>query len=274
VLTEFGELDLAREHLDLARQAAPLNLAILTNSGHWSLDAGRYAEAIDHYQQVLHQSPQIRQCRIGLAAALVGIGRYEEAVEHCVSMLKEEPACAEAHVNLASALHALHRDAEAITHARTAVKFDPDSANAQAALAMLLSQISLADARYHMAIARRLKPTSPTINLGMGNLLAPKDPRAAIPYFEAAVAAKPDFAEAHFNLANAWVALGNPASAVPHLEAVTRLKPDWEAARKNLQILKGQLEPPPAPSVTEGAANRRRLTGIWTAPILNAEFFV
>src|SRR5262245_28563050 len=106
-----------------------------------------------------------------------------------------------------------------------------------------------------MEISRNLKPTSPTINLGMGNLLASQDPKAAIPYFNAALAAKPDFAEAHFNLANAWVALGNPASAIPHLEAATKLRPDWEAAQKNLQILKSRLEPSPAPPSGAGARN-------------------
>src|SRR5262245_42386471 len=106
-----------------------------------------------------------------------------------------------------------------------------------------------------MEISRNLKPTSPTINLGMGNLLASRDPKAAIPYFEAALAARPDFAEAHFNLANAWVALGNLATAIPHLEAATKLKPDWEAAQKNLQILKRQLGPTASPSAGEDGGN-------------------
>lgn len=56
----------------------------------------------------------------------------------------------------------------------------------------------------------------------------------AIAHYEAALAAKPDFAMAHYNLAVALTLLGKKDEALPHLEAAVRHQPDYVEALVNL----------------------------------------
>jgi tetratricopeptide (TPR) repeat protein len=242
VLIQIGDYKSARQYLSIALQINPNGPTALTNLGHLLLDTGHYEEAIEYYQRVLQLEPDEYRCRTSLAAALIGSGRLDEAIDQCQLVLAIQPNSAEAHVNLATALAALGNKNEALQHAQAAVRFQPDHADARATLANLLAPIDPPAAHGHMDEALRLSPRSAMINLGMGNLLAPEDPAAAIPYFQVAIEVRPDFAEAHFNLANAWVALGQPQNAIGHLKEATRIKPDWEAAQKNLQILRRSLK--------------------------------
>ena len=92
-----------------------------------------------------------------------------------------------------------------------------------------------------MAKALQLQPDSPELNLGMGNLIAPINPSQAIRFFGAALKARPEYPEALFNLANAWVATGNPDRAIPYLERAVELRPEWTQAQQNLKILRGSV---------------------------------
>lgn len=57
----------------------------------------------------------------------------------------------------------------------------------------------------------------------------------AVEQFEAALRLKPDFAEAHNNLGNAWSGMpGRRAAAAAQIEAALRLRPDYPEAYNNL----------------------------------------
>jgi spermidine synthase len=59
----------------------------------------------------------------------------------------------------------------------------------------------------------------------------------AIPPYTAAVQARPDFAEAHYQLGTLLANRKQVADALPHLRAAVRLKPDWLEALNNLAWL-------------------------------------
>lgn len=115
---------------------------------------------------------------------------------------------------------------------------------------------------YRQAIA--LDPINPNLRISFGGIyFAKADFESAIRAFELAVAAKPDHANAHYNLAIALREKGNLDRAIQEMTAVLSLldrnSPDFELAQKTLEDLQAkkktkdqkgeELTPPePAPS--------------------------
>ena len=87
-------------------------------------------------------------------------------------------------------------------------------------------------------IYRRLLTQHPAhpdlLNLAGAAALQMGDPRAARGYLEGALAARPDFADAHANLATALQNTGAHQDARQHLDRCLALKPDHLAAWRNL----------------------------------------
>jgi tetratricopeptide (TPR) repeat protein len=71
-------------------------------------------------------------------------------------------------------------------------------------------------------------------SLGNAWLEIPGHLADAIPEFEKSLRLKPDYAEAHYNLAVALGKAGRVAEAIPHYQEALRLKPDYAEAHKNL----------------------------------------
>lgn len=81
----------------------------------------------------------------------------------------------------------------------------------------------------------RVNPTSFRAENALGCVYASQsDLSQAIPHFQAAVESKPDYAQAHFNLANSLAAVGDLTQAIDHLEVVTQLQPNSAIAFNNL----------------------------------------
>ena len=57
---------------------------------------------------------------------------------------------------------------------------------------------------------------------------------AAVAQYQEAVRLKPDYAEAHYNLGNAFKEQGQLAAAVAQYQEAVRLKPDYADAHLNL----------------------------------------
>jgi hypothetical protein len=91
------------------------------------------------------------------------------------------------------------------------VRIEPDYPMVQFDLGMIqLQQGKLNDASNHLAIAARLAPHNAVMQFDFGLfLLQHGKPAEAVPYFQAALAAKPDFIEAHDYLRQAL----NPTNA-------------------------------------------------------------
>jgi len=80
-----------------------------------------------------------------------------------------------------------------------------------------------------------VNPASYRAENGLGCIyLARNDHPRAIPRFRAAIDLKPDYAQAHFNLASSLSAVGENDGAVAHLQKVVELQPDSALARSNL----------------------------------------
>ena len=102
----------------------------------------------------------------------------------------------------------------------------------------------LEEARQHLAVAVGMKPANAEyqgnycfVLQRMGRL------DQAIAVCQAALAVKPDSADARFNLANALIAQGKTAAAEAELSRVVLANPKYEAARTALEYLRAQTEP-------------------------------
>jgi tetratricopeptide (TPR) repeat protein len=119
------------------------------------------------------------------------------------------------------------------------VEKNPSDLRARADLGEILRQTPgrLQDAIAQDEAALRLKPDFAEGHNNLGNAWVGIPGRLddAIAEFEEAVRLKPDFAEAHYNLANAWSAQpGRREDAVAQYQEALRLKPDFAEAHNNL----------------------------------------
>jgi tetratricopeptide (TPR) repeat protein len=62
-----------------------------------------------------------------------------------------------------------------------------------------------------------------------------------VAHYEAALRARPDYAEAHHNLGSALFELGRLAEAVKHYEETLRLAPNFPNARENLARVRARM---------------------------------
>ncbi len=204
--------------------------------------AGRYLEAVGHFQQAIALQPDVPELRTGLS---------------------------DAHTALARRLRKQSRLADAEHHAREALRWRPESPDSLSVLGVLLhEQDKLDEARLCFEQGVRGSPRHPQLRLNYANLLAalperdaaieqyriamelrPDDVRTmlsaagvmtemnrhrrAIQLLERAVTLAADNADVHFNLANAHAGAHEVAAAVRHYEHALRLRPDWRSARAN-----------------------------------------
>ncbi len=103
-----------------------------------------------------------------------------------------------------------------------------------------------------------LEPGRPDV-LGFAGMIALKrgDYDAAVEFYSAAVARRPDYAEAHFNLGNALKQLKRLEEAAAAYERAARIRPDLAPAHHNLGSVLQSLE-----RLDEAAAAYRRTLAI------------
>jgi tetratricopeptide (TPR) repeat protein len=118
------------------------------------------------------------------------------------------------------------------------VQVDPNQVDAWHLLGLIAGQTGRGNlAVDYLNAALRLKPDFAEAHSNLGNafVLYRKLPEA-VASFRQAVRFKPDFAVAHNNLGNALRELGHLAEAVGTLQEALRLRPDYAAAHNNLAI--------------------------------------
>jgi len=135
---------------------------------------------------------------------------------------------------------------EAVLHHR--VEKNPDDAVAHMNLgAILLSRLDPQAAVSELRAAARLEPNQPEVHNMLGLGLATLNRNAeAIPQFELALKARPDYASARFNLANALAKSGRIDEAIANLRQILAANPADPYAKQRLSELSG-VHPSPKP---------------------------
>ena len=146
---------------------------------------------------------------------------------------------------------------QSIREARASTQLSPNKASSWANLANIYRQLinfaegadQFAQASYIRAI--QLDPANPRLRLELGGLLYSLEQyEQSIIRFAEAIQLKPDFANAYYNLSNAYQQLNQPLEAYQAMEQVASLispdSPDFTKAQEELSTLKTQLPQTPS----------------------------
>ena len=188
--------------------------------------------------------PDFAEAHVSLANALAGdSGRLQEAIAHYEEALRLQPDYAEVALQPGKRAGVGSRQAcprrSRITRRRCSL--NPDYAEAHTNLAIVLAGIPAACRR---SISHFEWPcASSRITCEAHNDLAmrwrePGAPAGGDCAFEQALKIKPDYADAHCNMAVALAKMGRVDEAIAHLETALRINPGLTAARNNLARLR------------------------------------
>ena len=237
-LQSAGRYDEAVVHYQRATALRHDYAPAMNNLGTALRAAGRVDEAVAAYQRALAAHPDFPDAHYNLANALTDVHRGPEAIEHFEVALASLPASPDVHNNLGIALAAQGRVNEAIDQFREAVREDPQSPKAHRNLGdSLISAGQVDDGIREMREAAALAPTDGGLRYDLGSALleAGRADEAATELREA-VARLPQSAEAQNNLGIALGTIGRFEEAVDQFQAALTLKPDFADARKNLEM--------------------------------------
>ena len=209
-----------------------------SNLGDALSKAGRFAEAIDQYEQTLQINPDYAEAHSNLGVVLFREGKLPEAIEQYEQALRINPDFPGAHCNLGIALLQTGKIVEAMAQYQQALRSTPDYAEAHYDLGNALLQMGkLPDAIEHYEQALRIDPDYAAAHNNLGKaLLASGKLQEAIAHFEQVLRIKPASAEAHNNLGAALIRLGKREDAVVHYEKALQLRPDYTDAHFNLGL--------------------------------------
>jgi Flp pilus assembly protein TadD len=204
---------------------SPKNGRGLMNYGNTLMAKGDFAGALDYYHRAQILTPQYPFLLINLAIAEDATHQTEIAEQHFRDALRLGPSSPDGYTYYARFM---------IDHSR------PDQARALLERAVTLSP---SDALARDLLARVQSPPTPESLLAL-SLRHYREKRYAdcIAASRAALALRPDYAEAWNNIGAACNQLGQFKEAVAACEEAVRYKPDFELARNNLQYARAQLE--------------------------------
>jgi tetratricopeptide (TPR) repeat protein len=207
-----GALDEAAEHYGRILVAQPGHPDALHLLGVVEQQRGRLDSSVELIRRALtfRSDPVFAS---NLANAFLSLGRYAEAEQACRQALAANPAIGMAHGNLGIALHAQGRLDEAAEALRQAIALDPARPEPQASLGVVL-----------LDLGRR---------------------EDSIAVLTALLAAHPDAAIAHYNLANVVAADQTPANlanALAHYDRAIALVPGYADAQANRAAILRRME--------------------------------
>jgi len=240
ILGQAGRFEDAISHYEQALRIKPDYAQAHYNLGVALFHLGRTQEAVGHWERALQIEPDYAKAHDYLGNALAQAGRFEDAISHYEQALRIKPDYAQAHYNLGLALLHLGRTPEAVEHWEQALRIEPDYAEVHNDLGAELAQAGKIDeAIWHYEQALRARPDFANAHNNLGNALA----RAgrldeAIEQYEQALRIKPDLAESHYNLGVALEHVGRVGEAIEHYEQALRIRPDYAEAQDRLAQLK------------------------------------
>lgn len=166
-------------------------------------------------------------------------GRHAEAAEHYRKAIRLQPRVAAHHVGLGMALRAAGRTDEALAAYRRAVDLQPDMAEAHHNLGnLLIAQNRVEDAKLSYRNALRADPSLAVAHFELGNIAVIEgDDAAALEAFAGAALAMPDRADFHIRIAQLLQKQGDREGAITAFERGLALSPEQPGPLANLGIL-------------------------------------
>jgi tetratricopeptide (TPR) repeat protein len=181
-----------------------------SNLGNLYFQSGRRDDALRAYAAAIRAKPDLAPVYCNLATVLIDLGRCDEAVAASETALRLAPDLYEAHVNLYQAYRRCGRHREALAPARRAAELRP---NPQAYVNLGVAACNLDTFDVAIDANRRALELDATCadahcNLGLLYHLTGRHAEA-IAASETAIALRPDFAQAHVNLAHSLLVCGD-----------------------------------------------------------------
>jgi len=204
---------------------SPRNGRGLMNYGNTLMAKGDYAGALDYYHRAQQLTPQYSLLLINLAIAEDATKQSAAAEEHFKDALRLAPAGPDSYTYYARYLLSRSRADEARALLQSALELSPTDLTARDLLA-----------RANRQAVNQPTTQTPEFYLGLGLQLYREERYAeSIAASRAALALRPNYAEAWNNIGAAYNKLGNYEKAADAFEEALRLKPDFQLARNNLQ---------------------------------------
>jgi protein O-GlcNAc transferase len=164
--------------------------------------AGRFGDAVPHYEEALRLAPDHVNALTNLGAVQHRLGRREEAAAHYRRALVIDPDAARAHINLALLLRDGGDLAGAVRHYDIARRLRPNDAEVLNQLGLALYEHGqLDEAARCLQRALELDPHSAPIANNLAGVVKVQGQRAqALTLHQRAAASDPSFFEAHENI--------------------------------------------------------------------------
>jgi tetratricopeptide (TPR) repeat protein len=189
---------------------------------------GKNDAALTEFNRAMSLDPADAQAKWLLAAALNDSGNDKDALELAGQALKLDPANAIGHRILSTILFRRGQFKLALDEARRAVELGPEYLPARRLVVDCLVKVGSHEEA--IDVARNglvVSPWDPDLHFALGMELAQKDDFAdAANQFEYALVFHPAWVEAHLNLGQALLYLGNGPAGLRHLRAAMQRAPD------------------------------------------------
>jgi predicted O-linked N-acetylglucosamine transferase (SPINDLY family) len=151
--------------------AAPAAQAVF-DRGRAAHNAGRFAEAEQHYAQAIARDPRLWPAWLERGVVRYALGRLEEAVADLAEAVRLEPRFARAQAALGSFLGMAGRPQQALPHLERAAELEPGTAEHHYNLGKALQEqglVTRSEAAYRQAL--RLDPAHGLAHMNLGKLL-------------------------------------------------------------------------------------------------------
>ncbi len=229
---------LANEVYQVAARLDPQAPEAPYRLGKRALEAERYDEALDYFQQALARRPDLTDARYGLGLVYEAQNKTAQAETEFERLLQDTPDMPEAHSHLGALYMRTGRTGLAVEAYRRAAELHPDQAKAHHNLGTALAaQGKSMEAEVQLQEALRLDPAYASAHNDLGTLYAERgDMDRAVASFQAAVKADPESVAARYNLAMAYGTRGDTADMIRELHETLRLDPKYREAHLNLGI--------------------------------------
>ncbi len=219
-------LEKAIEHYEIVVRQQPELTSARVNLSSLLMQQEEFPQAIPHLEVLSAARRDDFEAQFFYAHALVRAGQYEEAIAPYEQALTLDPDSADAHLELGQSLARLKRFAEAAKHYRRAIELDPETASMILELAELVErdgQIPQAVALYRDHL--KSHPEAIAVRERAGFLMLELERFAeAIQLFEEAVKQNATAAN-QAALAEAYSSNNQPDQALSAWQAATALEP-------------------------------------------------